>query len=453
MNILNVLTFIDSDSKRSHKVAVLEQHKDNAEFMRVVKLALDPYINFHIRKIPDYKTKLNENQAHKTLSWAMDELEKLSKRQLTGNAGIEHLRSVLGSLSADDAVVIERIIGKDLRCGMADGIVNAVVDKFIPSYPCLLARPYDAKNIKNIVYPAYSQLKADGLRVNIHTKDTIEICGRSGRDIDLLGAMDEAFFELAKLYPEPMVFDGELVVLDDSGKILSRKVGNGIINKAIKGTISAEEAKRVRAQLWDAIPLKEFKNGISTQTYKERFDTLKAKIDSLQPKGEDATAAVLSGNTVKYWTIPCKEVNSLEEATEHFNEMLAAGQEGTILKNWEAFWEDTRSKHLVKFKAEQECDLEIIGFTPGTGKFTGMVGSLQCASRDRLVEVNISGFTDDERLELTQTITQKMGSVISVMYNERIKSKSRTGVDSLFLPRCAEFRFDKTVADESKDIK
>ena len=458
MTILQIFDAIGSDTKRSHKLALIEQHRTNPLFMKVVKLALDPYVNFYIRKIPDYTFRFLEgaDDSHKSLEWALTELGKLSSRELTGNAGIEHLRSVLSELDSSDAVVIERIIGKDLRCGMADGTVNAVVEDFIPTYPCLLARPYDAKNIKNIVYPAFSQLKADGLRVNFIVVDNkVSICGRSGRAIDLLGAMDEEIAQLGTKYSYPVVFDGELVVVDSNGKLLSRKVGNGIINKAIKGTISEEEAKMVRAQLWDAIPLVEFQAGISKQTYQDRFNTLVVAINDLMPKAEDATLAALTGNTMKYWAIPCKTVNSLDEAQAHFEELLASGEEGTILKNMCGLWEDTRSKHLVKFKAEKDADLEVIGWNPGTGKFEGMVGSLICATSDRLVEVSISGFSDDLRAEITRDIQSWISSIVTVLYNERIssKDKNRAGVDSLFLPRFMERRFDKTVANSSKEIK
>ena len=109
--------------------------------------------------------------------------------------------------------------------------------------------------------------------------------------------------------------------------------------------------------------------------------------------------------------------------------------------------------YLVKMKAEKDADMEIIGFNPGEGKFTGMVGSIQMASSDRLVECNISGFPDDLRKEITATQNELLGTIATVLYNERIKSKSRTGVDSLFLCRFAEFRSDKTVANSSKEIK
>ena len=72
MSILQILEDINSDSKRGHKQALIEKHKDNQLFLRVLTLALDPYVNFYIRKIPDYTFKfLEANETHKTLDWAL----------------------------------------------------------------------------------------------------------------------------------------------------------------------------------------------------------------------------------------------------------------------------------------------------------------------------------------------------------------------------------------------
>lgn len=448
MSILTILEEIGADTKKSYKEALVEQHKTNALFMRVAKLALDPYVNFYIRKIPDYKAT-----GAKSLEWALDELTKLSERQLTGSAGIEHLRTVLSSLNADDATVVARIIGKDLRCGMADGTINRVVEGFIPTYPCLLARPFDEKNIKNITYPAFSQLKADGLRANVIVKaGKVTTCGRSGRDIDLLGELDSDALMVANHYGCDMFFDGEFVVVDNNENIIDRKTGNGIINKAIKGTISQAEAAKIRFQVWDAFPLSEFYARKSKQSYDKRLTKLEKVLDDVR-KGPDFTAYVLKHGALRFRLIPYEIVNSLDEAVAHFELLLSEGNEGTILKNYCALWEDTRSKHLVKMKAERDCDLEIVGFNPGEGKFVGMVGSIQCVSSDKLVECNISGFPDDLRKWITANQKELMHTIVAILYNERIKSKARTGVDSLFLPRFAEFRSDKTVANSSKEIK
>lgn len=450
MSILKILESIDAVSARTAKITLIDQNKDNSLFKDVLTAALNPYVNFFIRKIPTYTT----GQApYKTLEWAILELKKLENRELTGHAGIEHLRMVLSSLSVGDAIVVSRIIGKDLRCGAADGTVNAAIPGFIPEYPCLLARPQDEKNLKNITYPAYSQLKADGLRANVIVKNgKVTLCGRSGRAIDLLGHLDRDMLLLSSTYGSDMFYDGEFVVVDANEKIVARKIGNGIINKAIKGTIGDAEAKMVRFQVWDAFPLTEFFNRVSKETYEKRFNNLITNINQVMT-GADHTAHILAHGAMKYRLIPYKIVKNLDDAIEHFEELLLAGEEGTILKNFCGLWEDARSKHLVKLKAEKDCDLEIVGFNPGEGKFVGMVGSMQMASSDRLVECSISGFPDPLRKEITAKQVELLGTIATVTYNERIKSKARVNVDSLFLCRFSEFRHDKKVADSTKEIR
>lgn len=442
-SILSILEHIGSDTKRTHKLSVLTKYKDNLTLQRVIKMALDPYLNFYIKKIPKYiSVPITDGYAYMPLETALDKLGALSNREVTGHAAINHLTSLLSSVSPDDAVVISRIIGRDLRCGIADATVNAVFKNLVPTYPCLLARPYSAENAAAIKFPAYSQLKADGVRTNALVNDgRIDICSRSGRAIDLLGALDGALHELQKLYGGPLFLDGELVVVDASGNPIDRKTGNGVIGKAIKGTLTAIEAKFIRFQVWDAFPLSEFYSGVSSKPYKERFEALEKLL------------AGYSGHEISL--IPSKVVQNWDEAEAHFQQMLDSGEEGVIVKNYSGIWRDTRSEDLIKMKAELDADLEVVGFNGGTGQFEGMVGSLICRSSDGKVEVSISGFSIELRQWITDNINSLIGTIVTVMYNERISSKgnNRAGVDSLFLPRFKEFRTDKKIANSSSEIK
>jgi ATP-dependent DNA ligase len=114
-------------------------------------------------------------------------------------------------------------------------------------------------------------------------------------------------------------------------------------------------------------------------------------------------------------------------------------------------WEDKRSKDQVKFKAELECDLMIVGWEQGTGKNKNRLGALICESADGVIRVNVgSGFSDEQRDEFT--VDMVVGKVATVKYNARIQDKSGNA-ESLFLPTFIELREDKRIADESKRIK
>lgn len=452
MSVLQLLDTLLESPGRNDKISILSAHKENTLVKDLMYCALNPMMQFYIKKIPEYDAATNETVY--TLQDFVNMLPKFANREVTGNEAIALLSSILSGLSEDDAIVAARVISRDLRCGVAAGTVNKVWPKLIPSYPCLLASGFSEKGLTNIKFPAYSQLKLDGMRANIFYKlaadgtPFIEIRGRSGKEINLLGHLDNAIIKLAQANNpnnNQLVFDCELTMLDN-GKVMSRKRGNGILNKAIKGTITDADAQHAHACIWDVIPLEDFEKLHCDIPYKDRFETLTTKAKLLQ---EDQVVDALSFG-LKWHIVDNRVVNTIEEAQEHYAEALAAGEEGIMLKDMFHLWEDKRSKHIIKFKAELECDLKVVGWVEGTGKYSGKLGALVCNSEDGEVIVSVgSGFSDKDRDEITKDI---IGSVITVKYNETIVD-SKTGVKSLFLPRFIEHRLDKTIADSVAAIK
>jgi hypothetical protein len=435
MNMKTVITNYDeffntlaANPSRNYKIACLEANREDNLLREIVRLALDPFTQFYIRKIPKY-TPAKPEQAD-TLPSVIDSLYNLHSRYVTGNAAIAFLTKLLSSLVESDAKVIERIIQKDLKCGVAVSTANAVWSGLLKEYPVMLCSGFDQKLVNKIKFPAAVQLKMDGMRFNAIVQDgKVEFRSRNGKEIQLLGNLEQEFIRLAD--GVDCVFDGELLVKED-GKILDRQTGNGILNKANKGTISAAEAAKVHATVWDYIPYLYFVDGEYTSNYQTRFSVLQSK--SL-PK--------------KINLVESKIVASLEDAQALFEKYLAEGQEGIILKDLNGIWENKRSKTQIKFKGELECDLKIVGIEEGTGKYAGMLGAILLESSDGVIKVRAgSGFTDEQRKNLGQEI---VGKIAAIKYNMRIKNKA--GEESLFLPIVLEIRFDKDEADASNQIK
>jgi ATP-dependent DNA ligase len=357
-------------------------------------------------------------------------LNDLSNRVVTGNAAIDHLTAILESVESDGAKVIERIIAKDLKCGVSIATANAVWPDLIMDYPCMLCSQYEEKLINKIQWPAYVQLKMDGMRFNAIVNDgAVQFRSRNGKEIELLGNLEQEFLALANGIN--CVFDGELLV-NDKGIILDRQTGNGILNKANKGTIKTDEARKVHATIWDVIPYEAFAAGKCNVSYAQRYETIQ-NMDL--PK--------------KIHLVETTVVYSLDAANKVFEEYLAKGQEGIILKDYKGIWENKRTKNQIKFKGELECDLKIVGIQPGTGKYEGMLGAILCESADGVVKVSVgSGFNDEHRKTLGDEI---IGKIVAVKYNARITNKE--GDQSLFLPIFIEVRNDKDTADSNKDIK
>ncbi len=405
--------------------------------------ALNPHIQFFIRKIPKYESLRGQMDSRIDLATAINMLGGLTQRTVTGNAAIEYLSVILARLSDDDAKVMERIIEKDLKCGVSDSTANKIWPGLIPSYPVMLASAYDEKLVAKVTWPALAQLKMDGMRFNAIVKNgQCEFRSRNGKLIDIPNAIfQQPFIHMSKYWGIDMVFDGELLIVDVAGKPLDRKTGNGILNKAVKGTMSEEEAEHVRATLWDAIPLENFNEGV----YKERYRDRVAKLSNALSNMRGLSAFGHLVDLVKQ-----TEVKDLDEAQKVFLKYLDEGQEGIILKDYGSIWEDKRSKGSIKFKGENECDLRIIGWEEGTGKNVGRLGALRCATEcGQLVTGLGTGFNDKDRDAIGPDV---VGKIVAVKYNAKITDK-RTGVHSLFLPVFLEIREDKTIADSLKDLK
>lgn len=433
-----------SDNGRKFKEDLLAQHKNNIILKEVVRLALDPTVNFYIKKIPQYTPTVGETI---TLEHAISQLDHLATRELTGNAAVEHLTNILSSLSSDDAEVIKKIIQRDLRCGVSESTANKVWKGLIPEYPymrCCLPKhtKMDKFDWKNGVF---SQLKADGMfaNVNLYADGGVELYSRSGSVFPM-----EQFKGLADEIANTFVYGtqthGEVLVKRD-GEVLPREIGNGLLNSVLKGGEFAANEQPILL-VWDQIPLEEVYPGNKYNTgYAKRFERLRLQLH------DDNTPNLIE-------LIETRIVHSLEEAHEHYAEMLAAGFEGTIIKDRGAIWEDTTSKSQVKYKLEIDVDLEIVGFTEGNGKNAGTFGAITCKTSDGELVVNVSGFKDKKqkgvltRQEISDMRDELIGTIMAVKSNNLMKPTKSNPKYSLFLPRFCEFRSDKTEADSLQRV-
>jgi len=427
MSILKIIDGLAATTKRLEKESILEANRTNEVLKLVIQQALDPHITFHIRKIPSFKYDIATENV--PLLNAINQLYRLSSRELTGNAGTEHLSRVLSSVSTEDSAVLIKIISKDLECGVSTATANKIWGKdFIKKFPCMLASSMNEKNLDKIEYPAFVQTKMDGMRAMAVVKNgAVTVYSRNGRVLDVSSQFEEL---IDVPIDNDYVIDGELLVADN-GKLLDRQSGNGILNKALKGTISDEERKKIIMVAWDYIPLSDFEEGKCEMPTNVRMYYLDSIVQHVP------AISVIDNHIVK----------SIEEATNIFNELLSKGEEGVILKNIKSEWVSKRSHDLVKMKEILEADLEIIGVVEGTGKYVGKLGSIIVKDKGHNIEVNVgTGFNDEQRDEYWKDKDKLIGNTVAVQYNAKISSKGDSK-DSLFLPVFVEIRTDKDEVD------
>ena len=451
--VQSILEKLENTNSQKEKIEILKTMNEAQK--RWFKMCYNSLITFGVKKIPEYTSESNSLD---TMS-IMDILEKeFVTREITGNAAIERLRDILSN--AEEPEVIERLIKRDARCSINSTLLNKVFPNLIPEIPCMLAQPMNEKTLKNIKFPAFSQLKADGMRcIAFITSNNVRMFSRNGTEI-ICEPLKNTLMTIGQIEENllsdnvTLMLDGELICYKDN-KLLDRKTSNGICNKVLKGTASENELNLIQMQLWDIVR-------VDSNT----FSPLEDK--SYEKRLEDLYSILNTNSCSKLEVIPTEVVNSMEEALEHFQKMLSQGLEGTILKNQDAKWSNTRSKDLVKLKEENTIDLLVVDIEEGSGDFEGGLGAIICETSDKKLRVRVgTGFSFEDRgfvndlsngkkvvkqiKSLEEVSKNYLGKIVEVKYNQIIKSKGKDEM-SLFLPRLVCVRNDKSTANSIDEI-
>ena len=418
---LQILNALAKTTSRLEKEDILGEHADDPVLKEAFRLALDPLVNFYIKKLPEPAAS---EWSIISLEAAMQDLKsKLCSRLLRGHDARDHVARLFASVSKDDQEVLRRVLGRNLKCGVSESTVEKIWPDLKLSYPCMLVSPLDSKT--KLTFPMIAQTKMDGMRFNaIVENGQVSYRSRAGKELDLFGVLDADVMNLTA--ETEYVLDGELLMAGADGKPMDRKTGNGLLTKFQKGTGTPELAKQIRAVVWDIVPLFAFRLGRCSTGYRERHHML-------YPRQVGAIQVA-----------PITIVNSMEEAQVLYQQKLIEGEEGLVLKDPKGPWEDKRVKHQIKMKAELEADLLVTGFLPGSGKYEGKIGSLLVETEDGQVKTAVgTGLSDEERSMPFGNFSKR---IVAVKYNAVITDK-KTGLKSLFLPVFVEIRDDKNVAD------
>ena len=461
MTVYEIIQELKSTRSRNTKEDILKREVDNADLKEFFRLALNPFIKFYQKKKFIHTPSLI---AASNLGLVMECIDyTIAKRYVTGNAAIEYIQRQLNSLSSNDSKLIMHILQKESGCDLGGATINKIWPKLIPTFPTLLATAFTEALAAKLKWSkgVFSQLKSDGLRINlvVDEEGNVNAYSRAGNELNFFGV-----FDFIGNHVKGCVIDGELLTVNAEGKFNNRQTSNGICSKAIKGTMSDAESKTLHIAAWDCIPLDDFKNEKSDIEYQSRFGTLGFIIADF-------------GYQTKISLIPSKIVYSLEDAQAHYDEEVAKGEEGTMLKDQDMPWGDTRSKQQLKCKAEHTGDFEVVGFKDGVRSLTGNLGSLVIATSDRKLIANMSGFSLKLRSEIWANLTGKpveyvmviddaavtftakpgdcdieSGSIVEAMYNCKIKARN-SDTWSIFLPRYKLTRHDKKEANSIEEIK
>jgi DNA ligase-1 len=117
-----------------------------------------------------------------------------------------------------------------------------------------------------------------------------------------------------------------------------------------------------------------------------------------------------------------RDENELQQRLEA---IVAAGGEGLMLHRGAAHYVAGRSADLLKFKAVDDAEARVVGYSPGAGRYQGMLGALIVERPDGLQFRIGTGFSDEQR-----RAPPALGSWVTYGYS---------GLTSGGLPRFARF--------------
>ena len=398
-------------------------------------------------------------------------------------AKVKNLQFLFGEASPLEARYIARLAMEDLRIGVGEGVARDAIAKAFGQPAELVERGYNLTNdiglvaqhakhgtlsslnvkINHPIKMMLAQLgdtipsalqemrnaaiewKFDGARVQIHKEgEKVRIYSRRMENVTL-SLPEISKVTIKQVMAKSAILDGEAVATGDDGRPLPFQD----ILKRFRRKYDVEKLAvqiPLHLHLFDLIYLDG--NSLIDRPLSERRQLLSSIADS-----ELVASQVLTDNP--------------EEAERIYNDALAAGHEGVLIKNPASVYAPgKRGKNWLKIKPVMETlDLVVIGATWGEGRRASFLGSyrLACADLDsgKLLDIGwvATGLTDEVLSELTETfkdlilvqkgmeVELKPAVIFEVAYEEIQKSTNYSSGFALRFPRLVAVRDDKSVEE------
>jgi DNA ligase-1 len=268
-------------------------------------------------------------------------------------------------------------------------------------------------------------LKLDGIRCSfvINHDGTMTAYTRQGKKIEGLKQIENA---LSNMLLNGYMLDGELIRInaDNLPSEENFKLTTSIVNSKDSNKEGLEFV------IFDIVPLEDYLRQHCDLTYKQRLNLMIGKIG-------------IGNEYVKM--VPCYgTTNKAENVYRILDEVVSEGQEGLMLNTFTGLYKfGKRSSDLLKVKKFNTCDLKIIGFQEGSGKFAGTLGAIICDYKGYSLFVG-SGIEDDMRSYIWNHKDDLLGRTAEIKYFE--ESTNEKGGLSLRFPTFVSIR------EEGKEV-
>lgn len=352
-------------------------------------------------------------------------LDSLAARQLTGNAAIDAVSSLISKFTADDQAILSAVLNKKLTIGLSYNSFVKLTGEKANDFAVTLACHLDGvKGVDPVDGTWYASRKCDGIRTvakitKANGQTEIEFISRQGKPITTLDNCIPALQWLVRNEADGVYYaDGEGCIVDKNGDEDFQTILKEIRRK--NHTI-----ENPCYQLFDFVSEDEFLGYTNSANFTNRYHHM------LQ---------MIQGNTFSTLKVLKQELLKSQADFDRWENYVSVGNwEGFMLRKDEPF-KTGRIKTLLKVKKFNDAeyivkDIETAVMTtqePGLGnvKYEG-VKSLIIEHKGNTVNVG-SGLTKEQRIEWFNDPTKIIGKTVTVKYFE--ETQDQTGKYSLRFP-------------------
>jgi len=114
--------------------------------------------------------------------------------------------------------------------------------------------------------------------------------------------------------------------------------------------------------------------------------------------------------------IPQIKVKSKKHLQEFLKSIEKKGAEGVVVRDPKAPYINKRTSKALKVKSFKDAECEVISYTKGKGKFSGLLGAINCKLKNNIMFKIGSGFTNKQRKN-----PPKIGDIITFKYQALTK--------------------------------
>ena len=384
-SIIDIFEELEATAGSNAKKDILNTHKENKLLKRVFIAAQDPYVVYYVNKFKVPHAVADSDSEDITVKTFLDIIsEKLSTREVTGNAAKELVVHMFSKMTDREQKWCQRIILKNLRCGVQDSTVNKIWPDAIKTFKVALAETLKSDFVEGrgirilepVSYPVRVEPKLDGLRcIAVKQAGIVTFYTRNGSVLETLPRI-KAVLE-AGMY-DNVVLDGEAMGTDwnESASVL-------MAHKTHKDDVN------IVFNVFDAMTLDQWVAQECTSKYDDRCDLVVRIIKSLP-----AAPPVRQ--------VPHIMAKNENELRSYFAKCMDEGYEGVMLKTLNTPYKFKRSDNILKLKPCVTFEGVIVSSYEGRRgtKREGLFGGFEVVLPNGVITRLGGGFSDALKAEI-----------------------------------------------------